>query len=219
MIIWNWGKKCLFFRLLIMGYLLIGMQNPMKAAPVPKEESEKGQAIRSQILNLDGISGVGFVQTLGGTEGLSYYRGLSPLLFVELTAGGSLTQRQGRDSEYLIGGALALHFQLFQAGRSAALSIGARYQAVAGTLCLGEEDPCQAGALIPSDLFQQSVDIPFRIWWFLNPYLSLHSEFGLTLQFGSGQDPVLGVAPREGYQLDIFRNRTPFGSFGLTIWL
>ena len=119
----------------------------------------------------------------------------------------------------MVGGALAVHFQLYQAGRSAALSIGARYQLLTGTICLGELDPCQAGALSPSDLLEQSVDLPLRVWWFISPYLSLHSEFGLSLQFGSGEDPLYGSAPREGYQLDAFRNRTPFGSLGLTIWL
>lgn len=174
---------------------------------------------RAHPLNLTGVSGVGFVQTLSGAEGLSLYRGLSPLLFAELTMGGSLTQRDGRDSEYLAAGALGLHFQLFQAGRSAALSVGVRYQALFGTLCLGERDPCQAGALSPTDVLEQSVDAPFRVWWFVSPYLSIHSEFGLTLQLGSGRDPITGSAPREGYQLDVFRNRTPFGSLGLTIWL
>jgi len=185
----------------------------------PKPVSEAPDEGRAQPLNLDGVGGLGFVQTLSGVEGLSLYRGLTPLLFSELTLGGSVIQREGRDSEYLFGGALALHFQLYQAGRRAALSVGARYQLSAGTLCLGELDPCQAGAISPSDVFEQSLDLPLRVWWFISPYLSLHSEFGLSLQLGSGSDPVTGDAPRDGYQLDAFRNRAPFGRLGLTIWL
>ena len=190
-----------------------------EAAPKTSAHEKSGEGPRPQPLNLDQVSGVGFVQTLAGAEGLSYYRGVSPLLFTELTVGGSWIQREGRDSEYLAGGAIGLHFQLIQAGRSAALSLGARYQALFGRLCLGETDPCQAGAVSPSDIFEQSIDVPLRVWWFVSPYLSIHSEFGVTLQLGSGRDPITGVAPREGYQVDVFRNRTPFGSLGFTIWL
>ncbi len=114
---------------------------------------------------------------------------------------------------------MGAHFQVVRAADVGLLSVGLRYNLVRGDVCLGERDPCQAGAVAPTVVTEHIIDLPVRVWWFINPYLSLHAELGLTLQLGAGLDPVVGEAPREGYQLDIFQGRPALGALGLTLWL
>ena len=174
---------------------------------------------RTEALTFQERLGVGFQETLGGVEGLALTKGLSRQLAVELTAGARLTQRTGRPRELLLGGAVGAHLQVIRAADVGLLSVGLRYNLVRGDVCLGERDPCQAGAVAPTAVTEHIIDLPVRVWWFINPYLSLHAELGLTLQLGAGLDPVVGEAPREGYQLDIFQGRPALGALGLTLWL
>jgi len=189
------------------------------AAPPPPPAAPAPRWARTQALTFKERLGVGFQQTLGGVEGLALTRGLSRQLAVELTAGARLTQRTGRVQELLFGGAVGVHFQLLHAADVGLLSVGARYNHVRGDVCLPRGDACQAGAVAPTSVTQHMVDVPMRVWWFINPYLSLHAELGLTLQLGAGRDPVVGEAPRDGYQLDVFQGRPALGALGLTLWL
>jgi hypothetical protein len=199
--------------------LLITWVAPALARPSAPPSAPPVSWPRTEALTFHERLGVGFQETLGGVEGLTLTRGLSRQLAVELTAGARLTQRTGRPRELLLGGAVGAHFQVIRAADVGLLSVGLRYNLVRGDVCLGERDPCQAGAVAPTAITEHIFDLPVRVWWFINPYLSLHAELGLTLQLGAGLDPVVGEAPRDGYQLDIFQGRPALGALGLTLWL
>ena len=190
-------------------YVVMGTLSPLTAEPTPPSSA------RPQPLNLKGVTGVGVGETLTGVRGVSLYRGVSPLLWAELTLGGSLEQEEGRDTLLTGSAALAFHFTLFQAGRHSALSAGARYVMTSALACLGDEASCEAGAAPVSGAFEQRAELPLRLTHFLNPYLALHAELGLGVLFGSGERPLIGDAPLNGLKITVFQG----AHLGVTLWL
>ena len=174
---------------------------------------------RAHTLNSSSQIGIGFMETLGGIEGLAISKGLTQYAYIEAIAGGSLIADSNQELKNALAGGIGIHYQWIQALDVACLSVGIRYQHIIGKLCKSDDSLCQSGSKPPTEFTEQIIDFPLRIMYFLSPVLSVHSEFGVTLQIGTGDPPYFGQAPRNGYQLDLFRGRLPFGKVGITLWI
>ena len=183
--------------------------------PTPKGAQELPDEERAHLLNLKSLSGIGVGSTLTGARGLSFYKGLTPLLWSELMVGGRLTQPTAQATELVGSVGLGLHFQLAQAGAQSALSLGLRYVANMGSVCTGDESACASGALATTTLLEHRAELPLRLSYMLNSYLMLHAELGAALLLGSGEPSLIGDAPQEGLSIELFER----SSLGVTLWL
>lgn len=165
----------------------------------------------AEAVPLDGRYGVGYAQAIGGPAGLAINLGLGNFIIETLlgfeyeTFGDS-----GRASAVGLQAGAGGHFQLLRAQR-ASLTAGARLN-----LLTGRTDAASGQGT--TDVFQWGVDLPVRVYWFPDEHLSVHTEFGLSIQVGS-EDGVLtdGLTP-SGLKLDGFGGTSLFGGLGLTFW-
>ncbi len=181
------------------------------------DKKEKGYS--SHVLNFKSKVGIGFTQTLGGIEGLALQRGVNRSVIVEGVFGGTFIKPEEGQIKNLMGFALGAHFLFIQARDVAALSVGLRYNYILGNFCLVDQGRCQAQLENATEFTESVVDLPIRVMWFPNHYLSLHMEFGINLQFNSDSDSLSEKISSRGYRINLFRDHLPFGQFGLTLWI
>lgn len=166
---------------------------------------------RAEAVPLDGRYGVGYAQAIGGPAGLAINLGLGNFI-VETLLGFQYESfgDTGRASALGLNAGVGGHFQVLRAQR-ASLTAGARLN-----LLTGRADAATGQGT--TDVFQWGVDLPVRVYWFPDEHLSIHSEFGLSLQLGPA-DGVLtdGLTPN-GFKLDGFGGTSFFGGLGLTFW-
>ena len=158
---------------------------------------------------------MGAHRSLSGIEGLSMQRGIGQFLIGEVLLGASYRYEQAQGA-FLFGGGAALHFQLRQLGDVGLLTAGLRYSTLFGDPCV-LLSRCQ-GELI-GDARAQFFELPLRIYWFPNRFISLHTEFGALLQLDQGEEGFSESVGSSGNQMDIFRGRSFFGGVGLSVWL
>ena len=76
----------------------------------------------------------------------------------------------------------------------------------------------------PQNISEHIWGLPIRIMWFPIPYLSIHTEFGVTLHSDSVSNQRLDVTQERtqdfesGWRLEFFRQPSWFGRFGIIFW-
>ena len=172
------------------------------------------QADEGRSLLLNGRTGWGAQRSLSQLEGLSIQRGFGQFLIGEFTLGLSHRYEQAQNA-FLLNMSAGLHLQLRQAGDVALFTVGLRYGTAIG-------DPCMLTARCEGELLNdaqaQFIELPFRIYWFPNRFISLHAEFGALLRLGGRERSFYQLPSEDGSQLDIFRGG-PLAGLGLSLWL
>ncbi|MEE2787318.1 MAG: hypothetical protein VX589_08270, partial [Myxococcota bacterium] len=111
------------------------------------------------------------------------------------------------------------HFQILSA-EHAALTVGTRFNLGTGSVRPADK----VGTTQYQDATQFGVDLPLRVYWFPDPNISIHTEFGAAFLLGSQDGLIFGaedgdaaLAP-EGLAIILFRHSAPVGQLGLTFW-
>lgn len=182
----------------------------------PKIEFPKSQRAQ-RALDLDGKFGIGFVQAPLEVRGISLNMGINSNLFIEAIFGGNLRSPEDQTTETTLATALGLHLQLFQIPTEVALTVGARFHANLSEDCIADDKLCARRQVTVAPDVHYLVDIPIRLYWFPRPYLSLHTELGMSVRWGKGGASSRGVLV-DGYSVSLFDDLDRIGSIGFTIW-
>lgn len=168
-------------------------------------------------LDLREKTGVGFVEAPLNIRGLALSFGINSNIFFESIIGGDWRAPDGRSPETQLGVALGLHLQLLQARDQIALTIGSRFHAHLSEPCTTETQLCAERKVTSTLGVQYLVDIPIRVYWFPHPNLSLHTEFGVSLRWGSSGASSDGISV-DGYSVYLFNEASRMGNIGMTFW-
>ena len=174
--------------------------------------------------DIDRGKSIGYAQAIGGPQGLAIGLGLGDL-HVEGIVGGTYFSGNSATQATFIGVAMGGHYHLLRA-RSAALAVGARVNLGTGSSVSVTESSLGLESQVRSkDIIQWGVDLPFRIYWFPTPSISLHTEFGIAVLLSPEEGQVFENESRNGFSLQpgeilirFFEGENAFGRFGLTFW-
>ncbi len=164
----------------------------------------------AQAVKLNGKKGIGYAQAIGGPDGLSFTFGAGSLILEGILGIQHETfkdDKQDPITEFdFAGGA---HFQALRIPgfNGAAFTVGGRFNIMTGKV--GNEAVTQLG-----------FDLPMRVYWFPNKYISLHTEFGFSILSGP-KDGILsstGSVQPEGTKFNIFNGDNAFGFMGMSFW-
>lgn len=175
------------------------------------------QASPQRALDLNKKVGISLLTIANGQSALGLNWGISSNSFLEVALSSDWRQPTSRAAEsqlHLVGGA---HLQLIQARDVAALTLGGRFQVKYSELCTSDIELCAERSIVSKPTPQYKLDIPLRIYWYPNPYISVHSEIGIDIQWGESgateEDIYLS-----GYRVSLFSQSSGYGKLGLTIW-
>lgn len=168
-------------------------------------------------LDLSKKFGVSILTIANEQSALGINWGLTSNSFLEIAMSSDWRQPSSREAEsqfYLSAGG---HLQLIQARDIAALTLGGRLQLSYSELCYSDTNLCADRSIVTTPTPQYKLDIPLRIYWFPNPYISIHSEIGIDITWGeSGASE--GEAYLSGYRVSVFNRIGEYGKLGLTLW-
>jgi hypothetical protein len=163
-------------------------------------------------VQLGGRTGLGYASAIGGPNGIAVVHGTSTFIIEGLFGlQYQAFDEADRDDAAFLDFGVGGHFQLLSS-EAASVTVGLRFNLLTGRI----EDDSQ-GFIQTQDLVQWGVDVPLRVYWFPDPHISIHSEFGLAFLVGP-DDGVLteGLTPR-GLRINVF-DGGPFAGLGLTFW-
>ena len=174
--------------------------------------------------DIDRGKSLGFAQAIGGPNGLAMGLAIGDFHF-ETILGSSYFSGNSSSSATFISVGLASHYHLLRA-QHAALSVGGRLNLGTGSsVQTSTADGGLQTEVLTSDIVQWGVDIPLRIYWFPAESISLHTEFGIAILFGTDGDLLFGQVNRNGFTLDsgeiavrVFEEENAFGKIGMTFW-
>ena len=112
---------------------------------------------------------------------------------------------------------LGAHLQLIQARDDAMLTLGARFRVIYSELCEVEVSLCADRSAISPLIPQYAVELPLRVYWFPNRYLSIHSELGMSISWGDGGASE-GKTALSGAQVVLFSQSSISSQLGMTLW-
>lgn len=177
--------------------------------PKPRQEQ--------RALDLKGKMGIGWARAPLDVSGLSLNIGAGSNLFLEAIIGGNMRTPTGESPEAKLATALGVHLQLFQTQTQAALTIGARFHLRLNEDCVANDQLCASRQLTTALNAHYLVDVPIRIYWFPVPHISLHTELGVSVRWGTGGASSRGYLI-DGYSVHAFDDLERVGSLGFTFW-
>ena len=213
-------KYSLHFRLflsLMMTMLMCFQLSPQslyaKEPSIPPPEELKPQ----RALDLNKKRGLSLLTLPKGSSGLGINVGLNTNSFGELIIGGDWRQPNARSAELNLRLSLGAHIQLIQARDDAMLTFGARFRVIYSEIC--EVDPalCADRSAVSPLTPQYAVELPLRIYWFPNKYISIHSELGTSISWGEG-GATKGETSLSGVHFILFSQSNVSGQLGLSLW-
>ena len=180
-----------------------------------------GQTAWANNADIDGRKGIGYAAAIGGPAGLAINVGVGNFIIEGLAGVSRYTDGDATvDPVTFVDAALGFHLQFLRA-QKVALTIGGRFNI--GTGSVADTDGNNTVGRVP--VTQIGADIPFRIYWFPDRHISIHTEFGISVLMGPSdailyqeareQEPGL---TRDGLVVHVFRDDAPIGQLGLTFW-
>ena len=184
-------------------------QEPTIAPPLQKKPQ--------RTLDLNKKLALGILNLPKDRSALAFNLGLSSNSFLEIAFGGDWRQPTSRASEIQLDLALGAHLQLIQAGDIASFTLGTRVQLSYSEICRAEDNLCAERSVVSNPTPQYRFVIPFRIYYFPAPYLSLHSEIGVEATWGEAGASESGLY-LSGQTISVFSQSHGYGRLGLSLW-
>ena len=174
--------------------------------------------------DIDGGKSLGFAQAIGGPNGIAMGLAVGDFHF-ETLLGGSYFSGNSSASATFISAGLATHYHLLRAKR-AALSVGTRLNLGTGSsVKTSQTEGGLQTEILTSDIVQWGVDLPLRVYWFPTDSISIHTEFGIAVLFGTEGEQLFGETSKNGFSLEpngvvvrFFEVDQAVGRIGLTFW-
>lgn len=212
-------KTLQFTRFLLVIILLLrcGTSAPQDAHAKEPSISPPVETDPQRALDLNQKRGVSLLSLSEKASGLGLNLGLSPNSFGELILGGDWRRPTSRSAELQLGISLGAHIQLIQARDDAMLTFGTRFRVEYSEICEVEASLCADRSAISPLTPQYSVELPLRVYWFPNKYISIHSELGTKIAWGTA-GATEGITALSGAQVILFSQSSLSSQLGLTLW-
>ncbi len=206
--------KPLLFKLTVRLILILITTSVWAQEPLIKPQKKTKP---QRALDLSKKTGLSILSISEGVSGLGINIGLNSNSFMEFILSGDWRQPSSRSAETQLYLSLGAHLQMIQAGDQAAFTLGGRLHITYNELCDTDPALCADRSTISTPIPQYALEVPLRIYWFPNQYVSLHSELGASFSWGQ-QGASEGSTGLEGYTVTIFSQSTLVGRLGLTLW-